>query len=297
MLINLLIFLLFAFASFLFAGYETGFISWNSFKLKQNSESFIRENLAQRLVLNSEKVISTVLIGNNISLVGMSISFSALIISLFGKELPSFIESATLTIFALLFCELFPKSLFRIYSFRLTLFFTPIIYIFYLFFYPISSLFSIITKKRKVNGVDRNRKFKILNEITKEAERRKLINPNMSFWQDQILKLETLSLGELVASVDSIKDSDIAFFKKSITPFKKYAINKSTKTVEVNDNEEGLFLSKKSDSSSEFIIEAKLLSKPVIIEVEKKESFKYYLLDEIVLSYFILGKNNNKFIY
>lgn len=146
---NAMVFFVFALsvaASFLFAGFETGFISWNHYKVeKRAGEGVPTAKLAMILQRNRAKVLTTVLVGNNIALVLMENSFSS-ITAVFGLVFPAVVQSLVLTLFVVFFCELLPKSLFRIYSFRLTYSSVPILIICFFLVYPVSILFEFVSR-------------------------------------------------------------------------------------------------------------------------------------------------------
>lgn len=142
--IALAVFILSFTGSFIFAGFETGLVSVNSVKVQFASKEkrFGAVSLAALLVMQS-RVVATVLIGNNVALVGMQSSFETLMSSLFCIVSPEVI-TAMLTVVALIFCELLPKSLFRIYSFKMSLFFAPLIRFLNTLFAPLTKVFDLV---------------------------------------------------------------------------------------------------------------------------------------------------------
>ena len=133
-------------ASFIFAGFETGFISWNPYKVEALAQQgSVTARLGLILQNNRAKVLTTVLVGNNIALVLMENSFNTLLGGI-GLLLPTVVQSLLLTLFVVLFCELLPKSLYRIYSFRLTYGTIPFLSFFYFLVYPISLLFEFFSR-------------------------------------------------------------------------------------------------------------------------------------------------------
>jgi putative hemolysin len=137
-------------ASF-FAGSETGFVSWNPLKLAHRAASGnIRAKWALFLMDHKDRLLSAVLIGNNICVVGASLAFAVLFeeidhrISWNLAYLPS-PESWLLTPFMVLFGEMLPKSLFRIYPFRLTMRSTPLLIVVYFATLPFTVVFSALT--------------------------------------------------------------------------------------------------------------------------------------------------------
>ena len=127
LLLQISIFLVAILGAFFFAGAETGFISWNTLKVKHNAQKdHIFTQWALFLTNHKEQVLTMLLIGNNISIVLASLSFAYLfsyldqIIS-FNLDKVISPETWILSPFLVIFSEMLPKSLFRIYSFRLTM--------------------------------------------------------------------------------------------------------------------------------------------------------------------------------
>lgn len=137
-----LLFLASGITSFICSGFETGFVSWNRMKITALSNQGDRvARLAEILLRHREKVLSTVLVGNNLALVGMASAFAILVAELVPFKVNSIVESWVLTGIVFTFCELFPKSLYRIYAFRLTYRTVPLMFCAYILFYPISTVF------------------------------------------------------------------------------------------------------------------------------------------------------------
>lgn len=86
-----------------------------------------RAALVAKIIDDSGKLLSAVLIGNNI----VNISCSALVTTFYNKGMGSYatgIATGVLTLFVLLFGEITPKNLATYYSVKLTLLYAPIIY-------------------------------------------------------------------------------------------------------------------------------------------------------------------------
>lgn len=142
--------------SIFFSGAETGFITWNVLKVKHRAlAGDIVARWGLYLVGRRDQLISAILIGNNIANIGTSLAFVALIDALLPSLPPFFAripspESWILTPLLLLLGEMLPKSLFRIYPFRLTIRVIPFMMVFYFITYPVTSLFSLVVDiKRK----------------------------------------------------------------------------------------------------------------------------------------------------
>ena len=136
--------------SFFFAGVETGFVSWNPLKVSYRaSRGDIYARWALYLLKYKERVLSTILIGNNVCVVVATLAFVYLFTQLDQAVqlnlgiIPS-PETWILSPVLVIFTEMLPKSLFRIYSFRLTIKSIPILIILYWVFLPVTWIFSLI---------------------------------------------------------------------------------------------------------------------------------------------------------
>lgn len=149
--------------SSLFAGAETGFVSWNPLKISHRAVlGDIIARWADFLMHHKDRLLSAVLIGNNICIIGASLAFERFLESadhFFSLELSSIpsAESLMLTPLMVLFGEMLPKSLFRLYPFRLTMRMTPLLVALYYMTLPFTWIFSHITgllrKTRKAEGI------------------------------------------------------------------------------------------------------------------------------------------------
>lgn len=150
-LVHLLLLLLCVAGSSFFAGSETGFVSWNPLKVSHRAVQGDRVARWALLLMNhKDRVLSAVLIGNNICVVAASLTFALLLdnvntmVAWDLERLPS-AESWLLTPFMVLFGEMLPKSLFRIYPFRLTMRSVPVLAAVYQLTRPFTWFFMLFT--------------------------------------------------------------------------------------------------------------------------------------------------------
>jgi hypothetical protein len=136
--------------AFFFAGSETGFVTWNALKISHRASlGDFRGRWAVFLMARKNRLLSAVLVGNNLCIVGASLTFEELFFH-FDKVFPldlSFIESPEpwiLSPLMVVFAEMLPKSLFRIYSFRLTIRAVPILMAVYWATLPVTWLFALV---------------------------------------------------------------------------------------------------------------------------------------------------------
>jgi CBS domain containing-hemolysin-like protein len=138
-----------------FSGMEIAFVSANKLhiELEKKREGFTYVILG-RLTQNSSKFITTMLVGNNISLVIYSFYMGRLLIGTLVPLFPSvvlnefsilLIQTFISTLIILITAEFLPKAIFRIYANETLKIFVFPAYFFYLLFYFISDFISVIS--------------------------------------------------------------------------------------------------------------------------------------------------------
>jgi len=131
--------------SFFFSGFETGFISTNKIRIRHlASENDRRAKKLLKLTNDSDKVIATMLIGNNLALVMVVVVFNIILEKLFPNYdavYYSFLSTAILTPTLLIVGEVIPKSIFYRYATTLSLYFAGLIKFLY---YPFSPFVLIV---------------------------------------------------------------------------------------------------------------------------------------------------------
>jgi len=139
--IDLIIILVSIILSAFFSGMEIAFVSANKLhiELEKKRSGFI-PTILKKLTQNSSKFITTMLVGNNISLVIYSYFMGALIVESFGIN-NLLIQTLISTIIILVSAEFLPKAIFRIYANQTLKIFAIPAYFFYILLY----VFSFIT--------------------------------------------------------------------------------------------------------------------------------------------------------
>ena len=99
-----------------FSGMEIAFVSANKLhiELEKKRKGFI-PNILKKLTKNSSKFITTMLVGNNISLVLYSYFMGKLIVEYYGIN-SILIQTVISTILILVTAEFLPKAIFRVYA-------------------------------------------------------------------------------------------------------------------------------------------------------------------------------------
>ena len=131
----------------IFSGYfsatETAFSTLNKTRMRAMAEKGNRRaKLALELSGDYDKLISTILIGNNIVNIAVAAIGTVLFIDLLGEELGATVSTAVVTVVVLIFGEITPKSVAKDYPERFAMFSAPIIRGIVWFFTPLNFLFS-----------------------------------------------------------------------------------------------------------------------------------------------------------
>ena len=127
-----------------FSATETAFSTANKTKLKTLAEKENRKaKLALSLTENYDKLISTILIGNNIVNIALSSIATVFFIELMvgHTDLAPTVSTAVITVVVLIFGEITPKSLAKDFPEKFAMFSAPIIRCLIILFTPVSFLF------------------------------------------------------------------------------------------------------------------------------------------------------------
>ncbi len=134
-----------------FSGMEIAFVSANKLhiELEKKRESFVA-NVLKKITQNSSKFITTMLVGNNISLVVYSFYMGDFLLHLLPlQNLSEFsrllIQTIISTLVILITAEFLPKAIFRIYANEVIKVFAVPAYFFYILFYFFSSFITFIS--------------------------------------------------------------------------------------------------------------------------------------------------------
>ena len=143
--IDIIIILFSIITSAFFSGMEIAFISANKLhiELEKKRKGFF-PNILGKITQNSSKFITTMLVGNNISLVIYSYFMGKVIVSYFGMSsilLQTFIS----TVIILVTAEFLPKAIFRVYANETLKIFALPAYFFYMLLYSFSYLINGIS--------------------------------------------------------------------------------------------------------------------------------------------------------
>lgn len=130
-----------------FSATETAFSSLNKTRIKYMAEKGNkRAKQTLHLADNYDKLISTILIGNNIVNIATASIGTLIFVDLLGQELGATVSTVVVTIVVLIFGEITPKSIAKDYPERFALFSAPFIGALLWLFTPLNFLFSLWKK-------------------------------------------------------------------------------------------------------------------------------------------------------
>ena len=133
------------FAAF-FAGLETGLISANQFALYAARErGVLYARAADFRLLKPERLLSTTLVGTNISVVTATVLLSNKLRRT-GVSWAPLDGSAVLVLVWLLTSEIIPKSFFRQHADTIAVRMAPALVVFYIAFYPLATALNLVVK-------------------------------------------------------------------------------------------------------------------------------------------------------
>ena len=148
-----------------FSSAETAMTTVNKLRIKSLSEEGNkRAALLERIIEDKGKLLSTILIGNNIVNISASSLTTILTISLFGSNAIG-IATGIITLLVLLFGEITPKTLATMHAEKISMAYTPIIYALMHVLTPVIFLVDLLSKGiLKILRIDPNQKAQPMTE-------------------------------------------------------------------------------------------------------------------------------------
>lgn len=157
-----------------FSATETAFSVMNKLKIKNLAQKGKRRaELALKLYNKYDKLISTILIGNNIVNITAATIATVLFSHSLGENIGATVSTVVTTIIVLIFGEITPKSLAKENPEAIALFSSPLIYVMYIILWPLNYLFTgikiIVSKLFKSKNYDSAAEEEIIT-LVEEAE-------------------------------------------------------------------------------------------------------------------------------
>lgn len=186
-MISIVIMVVLIMLSAYFSATETAFSTLNKTKLKTLSEKGNRKaKLVLQLSENYDRLISTILIGNNIVNIAVSSIATVFFINLMtgNPDMAPTVSTIVTTIVVLIFGEITPKSLARDFPEKFAMFSAPIIRCFIYILLPLNGLFSLwkklVSKLIKKNDEEDKMSQEELLMLVDEVEQEGSIDKNES---------------------------------------------------------------------------------------------------------------------
>ena len=124
-----------------FSATETAFTSLNRIKIKNMSSNSKRAKQVLKLSDDYDKLLSTILIGNNIVNIGMTAIATVFFVKLYG-DMGATLSTVVMTLVVLIFGEISPKSMAKEAPERFSLFSVPILSVFIIILTPLNFFFT-----------------------------------------------------------------------------------------------------------------------------------------------------------
>ena len=227
-IIQLIILFILLVLSGFFSSAETAFTTVNHIRIRSLCESGNKKALiVEKILSNSSKMLSAVLIGNNI--INISASSLATIFTqrLFGNYAVS-IATGILTVLVLIFGEIIPKNLATLYSEKLVLIYAPVIYGLMWLFTPVIFIINkISTFLLRVLHIDTSKRASSITESELrtivnvsheegiiETDERKMINNVFDFGDTEAKDVMVPRIDMAMADVNSSYEDIINLFQQ-----------------------------------------------------------------------------------
>lgn len=113
----IILILILAVFSFFFSASETSLISLSKLRIRSLvNQGHKKAKVVQKLTMQLDRLITTILVGNNLVNIAISALGAAIFISFFGQRMGVIVSTVVITFFVLVFCEITPKILAAKYS-------------------------------------------------------------------------------------------------------------------------------------------------------------------------------------
>lgn len=213
-IILIIIFLIF---SAFFSATETAFTSLNRVRLKNHAND--GDKKAKRtlhLAENYGKLLSTILIGNNLVNIALTATATVLFINLYGAY-GATISTVATTVVVLILGEISPKSLAKEAPEKVAMFSTTLIEFFVLLFAPLNWIFGkwkiILSKMFRISGDDGITEEEILTMV-EEAETEGRIEADQSELIQNAIEFNDLEAWDVITPRVDIVAIDVESTKK-----------------------------------------------------------------------------------
>ncbi len=226
----LLLIVLLLFISAFFSGAETALMTVSRVRLRQVAKKHTTAvKIIETILVKPEKLIGTILIGNNVVNIAMSAIATAIALSIWGNSGIVYV-TIVLTIVVLIFAEMLPKVYGRYHSERFSMIAAPILKVIMTIFNPVTVAATYIVKKLLLLlGIDIT---KSKRSVVTEGEVKTLINMS---WEDGSITAEEK---DMLARIFTLNDKTVADVmiprKRMVTLRSDYTISQALSTIKRN---------------------------------------------------------------
>ena len=215
--IPVILIIIFLFFSAFFSATETAFTSLNRVRLKNRAnDGDKRAKETLELSLDYNKLLSTILIGNNIVNIALTATATLLFIRLYGSYGPT-ISTVVTTVIVLVFGEISPKNLAKESPEKFAMFATPATRFFMVLFTPLNWLFGqlkvLLSKLFKISADDGITEEEILTMV-EEAETEGRIEADQSELIQNAIEFNELEAWDVITPRVDIVAIDVESTKK-----------------------------------------------------------------------------------
>ena len=207
-----------------FSATETAFTSFNTVRLKNASSNGNKKaNLVLKLAEDYDRVLTTLLIGNNIVNITAASIGTVIFTRSFG-EIGVTISTVVVTILVLTFGEIFPKTFAKETADRFAMFAAPVVRVLVIVFAPLNRFYAwgkgLLSKKLNVKEEQGITEEELLT-IVEEAQIEGGINEQEGELIRSVIEFDDLEVGDIVTPrVDVVAVSDSASTEEILEVFR-----------------------------------------------------------------------------
>ena len=192
---------------------ETAYTSLSHVRIERLANSKKSARIALKMVDNYDRLLNSVLIGNNIVNIAASTIATLLFITWLGQENGPTISTIVLTIVVLIFGETLPKSIAKEYPENIAIFLAYPLFFFYILFYPFTKvfdflkwLFMLMFKDNKKEPTLTEEEFKmIVSDIKEEG----VINQNEHDLIQKSIVFDDKIISQIMTPWDKVVKVDV----------------------------------------------------------------------------------------
>jgi Mg2+/Co2+ transporter CorB len=210
-----------------FSGSETALMTVNRIRLRQLGKKYMRsERMVEGILVRPERLIGTILLGNNLVNVAMSAIATYLAIQWWGNNGVAYV-TVVLTILILIFAEITPKVYARYHSERISVLTAPILKGIMTIFQPVTTGVTWVTQKLLlVLGIDIS---KMKRTAMTEAEVKTAINIG---WEEGSITAEEKEMLFRIFTLNDKSVADVMIPKKRMVTLRSdYTIDQALRTI------------------------------------------------------------------